>query len=118
MRRSRLGRSGLYLSPLTLGTAGWGDQVDDDEARRITEAYLSAGGASFSAAHAYGGGEAEQMLGRLLDDPDLVADYRTKAVKRARDYSWDAVTDQYEQLLRAACAAGHPGPLPPELVAT
>ena len=68
MRRSRLGRSGLHLSPLTLGTAGWGDQVDDDEARRITEAYLSAGGASFSAAHAYGGGEAEQMLGRLLDD--------------------------------------------------
>ena len=68
MRRSRLGRSGLHLSPLTLGTAGWGDQVDDDEARRITEAYLSAGGASFSTAHAYGAGEAEQMLGRLLDD--------------------------------------------------
>lgn len=68
MRRSRLGRSGLHVSPLTLGTAGWGDQVDDDEARRITEAYLTAGGTSFSAAHAYGGGEAEQMLGRLLDD--------------------------------------------------
>jgi hypothetical protein len=39
-----------------------------------------------------------------------------KARERAKRYSWAAVTDQYEQLLRRAVSAGGPGPLPPELV--
>jgi len=60
-------------------------------------------------------GLAEQ-LGRLLDDPDLVAEYRARARRRARRYSWDAVTDQYETMLAATCAARRPGRLPPELV--
>jgi hypothetical protein len=45
-----------------------------------------------------------------------VASLRKKALERAKRYSWDAVTDQYEQLLRRACDAGGPGPLPPELL--
>ncbi len=56
------------------------------------------------------------QLERVLADPGLVEDYRGRARERARRYSWDAVTDQYEQLLRRACDAGGPGPLPPELV--
>jgi len=31
-------------------------------------------------------------------------------------YSWDAVTDQYEQLLTAVCDAHGPGALPDALV--
>jgi glycosyltransferase involved in cell wall biosynthesis len=56
------------------------------------------------------------QLERLLADPGLVADYRTRARERARQYSWDAVTDQYEQLLTAVCEARGPGSLPESLV--
>ncbi len=52
------------------------------------------------------------QLRRLLTDPLLVAEYRTRALERARDYSWEAVTDQYERLLMAVCGAEQPGALP------
>jgi glycosyltransferase involved in cell wall biosynthesis len=56
------------------------------------------------------------QLERLLGDPAIVAEYRARALQRARRYSWDAVTDQYEQLLTAVCEARGPGSLPPFLV--
>ena len=57
-----------------------------------------------------------RQLERLLAEPDLVAEYRRRALKRAQSYSWEAVTDQYEALLTRACTAGQPGALPRELV--
>jgi glycosyltransferase involved in cell wall biosynthesis len=52
-----------------------------------------------------------RKLGLLLDEPDLVADYRERALERARMYSWDAITSAYERLLLdAAHETGH-GPL-------
>jgi hypothetical protein len=57
-----------------------------------------------------------RQLERCLDDPGLVAEYRRRALRRAERYSWDAVTDEYERLLRSVCEMGGPGPLPPELV--
>jgi glycosyltransferase involved in cell wall biosynthesis len=56
------------------------------------------------------------QLDRLLNDPELVEEYRGRALGRARCYSWDAVTDQYEQLLNAVRVETGPGPLPPSLV--
>jgi glycosyltransferase involved in cell wall biosynthesis len=56
------------------------------------------------------------QLERLLDDPELVERYRERARERARRYSWDAVTDQYEALLERVRAAHGPGRLPAELV--
>jgi glycosyltransferase involved in cell wall biosynthesis len=56
------------------------------------------------------------QLQRLLDNPELVDEYRQRALARARMYSWDAVTDQYEELLRAVCDAHGPGALPDALV--
>jgi glycosyltransferase involved in cell wall biosynthesis len=56
------------------------------------------------------------MLERLLDEPELVDEYRARARERAKRYSWDAVTDQYEALLRRVCEMGGPGRLPAELV--
>ena len=49
------------------------------------------------------------QLERLLNDPDLVETYRKRALERARDYSWEAVTDQYEELLKAVWEAQGPG---------
>jgi len=57
-----------------------------------------------------------EQLGRLLDDEPLVARYRERARRRAERYAWEAVTDQYEQLLTAVYDAHRPGPLPATLV--
>ena len=64
-----LGRSGLIVSPLALGTmtfgAGrWGS--DETEARAIFDTYVEAGGNLFDTADVYSGGESEAMLGRFL----------------------------------------------------
>jgi glycosyltransferase involved in cell wall biosynthesis len=56
------------------------------------------------------------QLERVFDDPAIVEDYRARARERAKRYSWEAVTDQYEELLEAVRAARGPGSLPPELL--
>ena len=57
-----------------------------------------------------------EQLGRLLDSPEIVAEHRELAIERARMYSWEAVTDEYETLLETVRDAHRPGRLPPELV--
>jgi glycosyltransferase involved in cell wall biosynthesis len=59
-----------------------------------------------------------EQLGRLLDDEGLVSTYRERARERARRYSWDAVTDRYEQLLTEVCERQQHGPLPASLLDT
>ncbi|MET9226716.1 aldo/keto reductase [Lentzea sp. NPDC003310] len=65
-----LGRSGLRVSPLALGTAtfgnewGWGSSPDD--ARRLFEIYLERGGNFVDTAASYGG--SEELLGSLIGD--------------------------------------------------
>jgi glycosyltransferase involved in cell wall biosynthesis len=63
-----------------------------------------------------GAGDLARQLDRLLNDPDLVQRYRARALRRARSYSWDAVTDEYERLLVEACEARGHGSLPPSMV--
>ena len=54
-------------------------------------------GVSFDAE--IGSSDLTAKLQMLLDDPDMVAGYREKAAKRARDqFDWEAVTDKYEEL--------------------
>jgi glycosyltransferase involved in cell wall biosynthesis len=54
-----------------------------------------------------------RQLERLLDEPDLVDEYRSRARKRAEMYSWDAVATAYEHLLLDTGGFGTgPGPLP------
>jgi aryl-alcohol dehydrogenase-like predicted oxidoreductase len=65
-----LGRSGLRVSPLCLGTMtfgnekGWG--TSEDNARQIFQRYLEAGGNFIDTADGYTGGESEHMLGRFF----------------------------------------------------
>ena len=64
-----LGRSGLVVSPLALGTmtfgAGpWG--ADAATSRAIFDAYRAAGGNLVDTADIYGGGESETLVGRFL----------------------------------------------------
>jgi glycosyltransferase involved in cell wall biosynthesis len=57
-----------------------------------------------------------RQLGRLLDDPALVADYRSRALERADEYSWESVTDKYEALLTDVHTARGHGSLPEFLI--
>nr|WP_229664681.1 aldo/keto reductase [Sphingomonas metalli] len=64
-----LGRSGLAVSPLALGTmtfgAGrWG--ADEAGSRAIFDAYVEGGGNFIDTADVYSGGESEAMIGRFL----------------------------------------------------
>jgi aryl-alcohol dehydrogenase-like predicted oxidoreductase len=65
-----LGRSGLRLSPLSLGTMtfgvgqGWGS--DDSQAAQIFNHYVECGGNSIDTANFYGNGGSEQVLSKLI----------------------------------------------------
>ncbi|MBB3472676.1 aldo/keto reductase [Sphingomonas sp. BK345] len=65
-----LGRSGLRVSPLALGTmtfgADWGWGAEEAEARRILDLYLDRGGNLIDTAVNYTNGESERLLGRFL----------------------------------------------------
>jgi aryl-alcohol dehydrogenase-like predicted oxidoreductase len=65
--RRRLGSSGLTVTPLALGTMLWGNAVDRHEAGDHLRAFVDAGGNLVDTAYGYGGGDAEMILGALLD---------------------------------------------------
>ena len=69
-----LGRSGLRVSPLTLGTMTFGNDrwgSDDAEARRIFDRYVETGGNVLDCADVYSGGKSEELLGRFVADAGL-----------------------------------------------
>lgn len=68
MRRRRVGGSGLSVSRLGLGTAMWGEPLDQDVCRDLLVAYVDAGGTLVDTAHSYGFGRSEEIVGALLDD--------------------------------------------------
>jgi aryl-alcohol dehydrogenase-like predicted oxidoreductase len=61
-----MGRSGLKVSEICLGTMTFGHGTDMSEAERIVLASLDAGVTFFDTADGYSDGEAEKMLGRAL----------------------------------------------------
>lgn len=68
MKHRHLGRSGLVVSRLALGTMTWGRDTDEDDAAAQLLAFRDAGGTLVDTANSYVGGESERVLGRLLDD--------------------------------------------------
>ena len=66
-----LGRSGLVVSPLALGTmtfgpGDWG--ADEATSRAIFDAYRGAGGNFVDTADIYSGGESERLVGKFIAD--------------------------------------------------
>jgi aryl-alcohol dehydrogenase-like predicted oxidoreductase len=65
-----LGKSGLRVSPLCLGTmtfgTDWGWGCDEDASRQIMDRYLAAGGNFIDTDEMYCNSHSEEMLGRLL----------------------------------------------------
>ncbi|GGL03829.1 aldo/keto reductase [Mangrovihabitans endophyticus] len=67
MQQRPLGRSGLAVSRLALGTMTWGRDTDPDDAAAQLKFYLEAGGTLIDTADVYGDGDAESVIGSLLD---------------------------------------------------
>src|SRR4030042_6005538 len=62
----RLGRSGLKISSLVLGTLNFGKPTPKEEAIKIIDAAIEAGINLFDCADIYAGGESESILGEAL----------------------------------------------------
>jgi aryl-alcohol dehydrogenase-like predicted oxidoreductase len=61
-----LGRSGLRVSEIGLGTLTWGRETDEDVAAAQLDAFRTGGGTLIDTAAGYAGGAAEALIGRLL----------------------------------------------------
>jgi aryl-alcohol dehydrogenase-like predicted oxidoreductase len=66
MEQRHLGRSGLRVSRIGLGTMTWGRDTDEHEAADQLLAFLDAGGTLVDTAASYGEGESERVLGSLI----------------------------------------------------
>lgn len=66
-----LGKSGLIVSPLALGTMTFGAErwgAGDKTSRALFDAYVEAGGNMIDTADVYAGGAGETMLGEIISD--------------------------------------------------
>jgi aryl-alcohol dehydrogenase-like predicted oxidoreductase len=71
-RTTTLGRSGLRVSRLALGTMtfgeDWGWGADERASRRMFDAYLAAGGNFIDTANLYTQGHSEELVGKFVAD--------------------------------------------------
>jgi aryl-alcohol dehydrogenase-like predicted oxidoreductase len=121
MRYQLLGRSGLRVSELGLGTmtfgTDWGWGCDLDESRRIFDRYIEAGGNFLDTASNYTDGSSERIVGELVreqrerfvvatkytlsldpHDPNAGGNHR-KSLVRALDQSLRRLGTDYVDLL-------------------
>ena len=68
METRTLGRTGVQVSALCLGTANFGNPTPEDTARQMMQTALDAGINLFDTADSYNAGESERIIGRFLQD--------------------------------------------------
>lgn len=72
---STLGRSGLRVSPLCLGTmtfgTEWGWGAEEDVSRSLFDRYIEQGGNFIDTADGYTGGRSEEMVGKFIAERGL-----------------------------------------------
>ncbi len=68
MQKRLVGRTGLKVSRLGLGTMTWGRDTDEHEARDQLAAFAEAGGTLIDTSASYGDGASESLVGSLLGD--------------------------------------------------
>jgi len=68
METRTLGRTGVQVSTLCLGTANFGNPTSEGTARQMMQTALDAGINLFDTANSYNAGESERIIGRFLQD--------------------------------------------------
>jgi aryl-alcohol dehydrogenase-like predicted oxidoreductase len=107
MQQRPLGRAGLLVSRLALGTMTWGRDPAPDDAAAQLKTFVAAGGNLLDTADVYGDGEAETVIGGLLGhavarDELLIA---TKAgLRPARERRRDSSRGHLLRILDASLA--------------
>src|ERR671916_1182462 len=66
MESRLVGSTGLRVSRLGLGTMTWGRDTAPEQARGLLQMFCEAGGTMIDTAAAYGAGDAERIVGRLV----------------------------------------------------
>lgn len=92
-----LGRTGVKVSPICLGTMNFGGRTDPAESHRVLDAYHAAGGNFVDTANVYNDGRSESIIGdwlaaRGLRDRVVLS---TKVHGRRSDYVNDAGNSRY-----------------------
>ncbi|MGW1023321.1 aldo/keto reductase [Streptomyces sp. NPDC002577] len=67
MEQRHLGRTGLRVSRIGLGTLTWGRDTDERDAAELLKVFWEAGGTLVDTADVYGDGEVEYLLGQLME---------------------------------------------------
>ena len=68
METRRVGTSGLRASRLGLGTLTWARDTPEEQARGLLQTFVEAGGTLVDTAAAYGAGDAERLVGKLVGE--------------------------------------------------
>lgn len=99
MRCKQLGRSGLVVSDLCLGTMIFGEEsvrgTAPDEAERMIHRFLDAGGNFIDTADVYAGGHSEEILGKALQGKRDQVVLATKVRSRTGTGQNDAGLSRY-----------------------
>ncbi|WP_093617659.1 aldo/keto reductase [Actinoplanes philippinensis] len=66
MELTRLGRTGLQVSRLCLGTMTFGREIDEPDSHRLLDRFADAGGTFVDTADGYSDGRSEQIVGSWL----------------------------------------------------
>ncbi len=116
MQKRTLGRTGLNVSRICLGTMTWGRDTDDNQARGQFAAFTEAGGNFIDTADVYTDGASETLLGNILKetgsrdsivvatkavgvpDPDRRRDASRAHLMRALDASLQRLQTDYVDL--------------------
>jgi aryl-alcohol dehydrogenase-like predicted oxidoreductase len=106
VRYRTLGRTGLRVSPLCLGTMNFGPQADEPDSWKIMDRALDEGVNFFDTADMYGGGETESIIGRWLAQG---GGRREKTVLASKVYGgrdpWPNTSRLSARHIREACEA-------------
>ena len=95
MNYQLLGRSGLRVSDLCLGTMtfgeDWGWGASKDESRKIYDAFREAGGNFIDTANMYTGGTSERFVGEFISNHREEVVLATNLFERQPDGRWQMV---------------------------
>ncbi|HEX4123505.1 MAG TPA: aldo/keto reductase [Tepidisphaeraceae bacterium] len=109
MQYRTLGRTGVKVYPLCLGTMNFGGRSDPAESARILDHYLEVGGNFVDTANVYNDGRSESVIGQWIADRGArdrivlstkVHGRRTPHVNDAGNHRWHIVREVEQSLRR------------------